>query len=98
MLSTNKEGGIYSNKEGEEGKNHNGGGILTEDKLKEAITLKSRIDRLKELLSAEGENPMTVGLGMYSPICLEINTDLYRYFITGLHEELNRIEMEFDAL
>ena len=97
MLST-KEKRSEGDKEGEEGKNHNGGGILTEDKLKEAITLKSRIDRLKELLSAEGENPMTVGLGMYSPICLEINTDLYRYFITGLHEELNRIEMEFDAL
>ena len=98
MLSTNKEGGIYSNKEGEEGKNHNGGGILTEDKLKEAITLKSRIDRLEELLSAEGENPMTVGLGMYSPICLEMNTDLYKYFITGLHEELNRLQEVFRQL
>ena len=97
MLST-QEKRSEGDKEGEEGKNYNGGGVLTEDKLKEAIILKSRIDRLKELLSAEGENPMTVGLGMYSPICLEINTDLYRYFITGLHEELNRIEEVFRQL
>ena len=96
MLSTKE--GIYSNKEGKEGKNYNGGGVLTDEKLKEAVAIRSKINSLEELLSAEGENPMTVGLGMYSPICLEINTDLYRYFITGLHEELNRLQEVFRQL
>lgn len=70
---------------------------MTDEKFAEINELKVRKDKLESFLKDKG-NPLTLSMGITGAIQFMPESDMYRYIITGMEEELQRVQMEFDAL